>query len=63
MINNQKLSYEIWEEKIPISRNLQSYLRRIIIKNQILYLMVMIIRFYLPLVMTNLESLKTHQRN
>ena len=28
MINNQKLSYEIWEEKIPISRNLQSYLKK-----------------------------------
>jgi thiamine-monophosphate kinase len=27
MINNQKLSYEIWEEKVPISRNLQIYLR------------------------------------
>ncbi len=27
MINNQELSYEIWEEKVPISRNLQSYLR------------------------------------
>ena len=28
MINNQKLSYEIWEEKVPISRNLQSYLNK-----------------------------------
>jgi thiamine-monophosphate kinase len=28
MINNQKLSYEIWQEKIPISKNLQSYLRK-----------------------------------
>ena len=28
MINNQKLSYEIWEEKVPISRNLQSYLKK-----------------------------------
>jgi thiamine-monophosphate kinase len=28
MINNQKLSYQIWEEKVPISKNLQSYLRR-----------------------------------
>ena len=28
IINNQKLSYEIWEEKIPISRNLQSYLKK-----------------------------------
>jgi thiamine-monophosphate kinase len=28
MINNQKLSYEIWQEKVPISRNLQSYLRK-----------------------------------
>jgi thiamine-monophosphate kinase len=27
MINNQKLSYEIWEEKVPISRNLQSYIK------------------------------------
>jgi thiamine-monophosphate kinase len=27
MINNQKLSYEIWEEKVPISRNLQNYLK------------------------------------
>jgi thiamine-monophosphate kinase len=28
MINNQKLSYEIWEEKIPISRNLQNYIKK-----------------------------------
>ena len=28
MINNQKLSYEIWEEKVPISKNLQNYLRK-----------------------------------
>jgi len=28
MINNQKLSYEIWQEKVPISENLQSYLRK-----------------------------------
>jgi thiamine-monophosphate kinase len=63
MINNQKLSYEIWQEKVPISKYLQSYLRRIIIKNQILYLMVMIIRFYLLLVLIKLESLKTYQRN
>jgi thiamine-monophosphate kinase len=28
MINNQKLSYEIWQEKVPISRNLQSYLKK-----------------------------------
>ena len=28
MINNQKISYEIWQEKVPISRNLQSYLRK-----------------------------------
>jgi thiamine-monophosphate kinase len=28
MINNQKLSYEIWGEKVPISRNLQSYLKK-----------------------------------
>ena len=28
MINNQKLSYQIWQEKIPISKNLQSYLRK-----------------------------------
>jgi thiamine-monophosphate kinase len=28
MINNQKLSYQIWEEKVPISKNLQSYLRK-----------------------------------
>jgi len=28
MINNQKLSYEIWQEKVPISKNLQSYLRK-----------------------------------
>ena len=27
MINNQKLSYEIWEQKIPISRNLQNYIK------------------------------------
>ena len=28
MINNQKLSYEIFQEKVPISKNLQSYLRK-----------------------------------
>jgi thiamine-monophosphate kinase len=28
MINNQKLSYEIWNEKVPISKNLQSYLKK-----------------------------------
>ena len=28
MINNQKLSYEIWQEKVPISKNLQSYLKK-----------------------------------
>jgi thiamine-monophosphate kinase len=28
MINNQKLSYQIWEKKVPISKNLQSYLRK-----------------------------------
>ena len=56
MINNQKLSYEIWEQKIPISRNLQNYIKNNNYKNQILYLMEMIIRFYLPQVMTNLES-------
>ena len=28
MINNQKLSYEIWQEKVPISKNLQSYLTK-----------------------------------
>ena len=58
MINKQKLSYKILEEKIPISKNLHNYLKKIILKNQILYLMVMIIRFYLQLVLINLESLK-----
>ena len=28
MINKQKLSYKIWEEQIPISRNLNNYLKR-----------------------------------
>jgi len=28
MINNQKLSYEIWGEKIPISRNLENYIKK-----------------------------------
>ena len=28
MISNQRLSYEIWEEKVPISKNLQSYLKK-----------------------------------
>jgi len=28
MINRQKLSYKIWEEQIPISRNLYSYLKK-----------------------------------
>ena len=27
MINKQKLSYKIWEEQIPISKNLDSYLK------------------------------------
>ena len=27
MINKQKLSYKIWEEQIPISKNLNSYLK------------------------------------
>jgi len=28
MINKQKLSYKIWEEQIPISKNLHSYLKK-----------------------------------
>ena len=28
MINKQKLSYKIWEEQIPISKNLRSYLKK-----------------------------------
>ena len=28
MINRQKLSYKIWEEQIPISKNLYSYLKK-----------------------------------
>ena len=28
MINKQKLSYEIWEKQIPISRNLHNYLKK-----------------------------------
>jgi thiamine-monophosphate kinase len=28
MINKQKLSYKVWEEQIPISKNLKSYLRK-----------------------------------
>jgi thiamine-monophosphate kinase len=28
MINRQKLSYEIWEEKIPISKYLEIYLKK-----------------------------------
>ena len=28
MINKQKLSYKIWEEQIPISKNLNSYLKK-----------------------------------
>ena len=28
MINKQKLSYKIWEEQIPISRNLHNYLKK-----------------------------------
>jgi len=28
MINRQKLSYKIWEEQIPISKNLESYLKK-----------------------------------
>ena len=28
MINKQKLSYKIWEEQIPISKNLYSYLKK-----------------------------------
>ena len=63
MINKQKLSYKIWEEQIPISKNLQNYLKKKILKNQILSLMEMIIRFYLLLAEINLESLKTSLRN
>ena len=28
MINKQKLSYKIWEEQIPISKNLYNYLKK-----------------------------------
>ena len=28
MLNKQKLSYKIWEEQIPISKNLQNYLKK-----------------------------------
>ena len=28
MINKQKLTYKIWEEQIPISKNLDSYLKK-----------------------------------
>ena len=28
MINKQRLSYKIWEEQIPISKNLRSYLKK-----------------------------------
>ena len=28
MLNRQKLSYKIWEEQIPISKNLQNYLKK-----------------------------------
>ena len=28
MINKQQLSYKVWEEQIPISKNLKSYLRK-----------------------------------
>ncbi len=28
MLNKQKLSYEIWDEQIPISKNLQNYLKK-----------------------------------
>ena len=28
MINKQKLSYKIWEEQIPISKNLLNYLKK-----------------------------------
>ena len=28
MINKQKLSYKVWEEQIPISKNLKNYLRK-----------------------------------
>ena len=33
MIIKQKLSYKIFEEKIPISRNLNTYLKKTILKN------------------------------
>ena len=32
MINKQKLSYKIWEDQIPISRNLHSYLKKCVLK-------------------------------
>ena len=28
MINKQKLSYQLWEEKIPLSKHLLNYLKR-----------------------------------
>ena len=63
MINKQKLSYQLWEEKIPLSKHLLNYLKRIILKNQTLYRMETTIRFYLQLAQINLESFKAPQRN
>ncbi len=63
MINKQKLSYKIWEEQIPISKNLDSFLKRMALKNQTLFRMEMIIRYYLLLMVINLESLNALQRN
>ena len=63
MMNKQKLSYKILEEKIPISKNLLNYLKKNNLKKLILYLMVMIIRFYLQLVLINLESFNTSKKS
>ena len=56
LINKQKLSFEIDINKIPISKMLKSYLKKIIKKNRYLFQMVMIIKFLFT-------SYKKHRRN
>ena len=47
LINKQKLSFEININNIPISKNLNDYLKKNKKIKKILYLMVMIINCYL----------------
>ena len=56
MINAQKISSEIYYDKIPISNKLKIFLSKNSLKKVNLFLMVMIIKFYL--LQTNLTEIK-----